>query len=89
MEHEHCRRHDFLTTVRRIRADREKDLSEFAFAQIEKEREICRLRDELEAARRETALLRDQHENLVRDHKNLLGILECAGHISFSEEASY
>ena len=71
VEHEHSRRHDFQTTVRRLRTDREKDRSEFAFAQLEKEREIHFLRDELGAARRETALLRDQHENLVRDYKKL------------------
>ena len=49
--------------------------------QLENYRDIRYLRDELEAARRETALLRDQQENFVRDHKNLLGILERAGHV--------
>ena len=81
MVHEHSRRHDLLTTVRRLRTDREKGRSEFAFAQLEKERKIRHLRDDLGAARRETALLRHQHENLVRDHKILLGILERAGHL--------
>ena len=62
VEHEYNRRHDFLTTVRRLRTDREKNRSEFAFDQLDNEREIRHLRDELGAARRETALLRDQHE---------------------------
>ena len=81
MEHEHNSRHESQTTVRRLRADREKDRSEFAFAQLDNERDIRYLRDELEAARREEALMRDQHENVIRDHKNQLGILKRAGHL--------
>ena len=81
MEHEYSRRHDWLTTVRRLCTDPEKERSEFAFAQLENERNIHHLHDELEAARRETALLRYQHEDLVRDVKNLMGILERAGHL--------
>ena len=30
VEHEHIRRHDLLTTVRRLRTGREKDRSQFA-----------------------------------------------------------
>ena len=45
VEHEHSRRHELLTTVRRLRTDREKDRSEFAFAQLENERKISYLRD--------------------------------------------
>ena len=43
------------------------------------ERERRLLRDELAASRRETALLKEQHDILVRDHKNLLEIIERAG----------
>ena len=39
------------------------------------------LREELEAARREAALLRDQHENVARDYKNQLGIFKRGGHL--------
>ena len=81
VEHEYSRRHYLLTTVQRLRTDREKYRSDLAFAQLENERDIRVLRDKLEATRRKTALLRDQHDNLVRDHKNLLGILERAGHL--------
>ena len=37
------------------------------------------MRDELEADRREIASLKEQLDCLVRDHKNLLGILDRAG----------
>ena len=47
VEHEHSRRHDLQTTVRRLRTDREKDRSEFALSQLEKEREIRHMCDEL------------------------------------------
>ena len=60
VDHEYNRRHDLLTTVRRLRTNREKDRSEFAFAQLENERETRYLRDELEAALRDRALLEDQ-----------------------------
>ena len=68
-----------MTSVRRLCADWEKDRSDFAFAQLENERENRRLRDELEAARCKTASLKDQFKGLVSDHKNLMGILERGG----------
>ena len=64
--------------VRRLRTDREKDRSDIAFIQLKNEREKRHLRDGLEAGRRKTALLKELLESLVRDHKNLLGILERA-----------
>ena len=64
-----------------LRSDGDKDRSEFAFAQLESERERRSLRDELEAARREAASTKDQLQCFVRDHKNLLGILERAGYL--------
>ena len=81
VKYECDRRHDLQTAVRRLRTDREKYRSDFAFVQLESERENRRLRDELEAARRETASLKDQLECLVRDYKNLLGILERSGYL--------
>ena len=81
VNHEYDRRHDMLATVRRLRTYREKDRSDFAFAQLKSEREKQRLRDEQEAARSETASLKDQLGCLVRDHKNLLGILERASYL--------
>ena len=59
MEHEYNRRHDLLKTVRRLRTDQEKGRSDFAFAQLENECELSVTRDDLAAARRETALLKD------------------------------
>ena len=59
VKHEYTRRHDLLMTVRRLRSDWEKYRSEVAFVQLKNERDIRHLRDELEAARRKTALLRD------------------------------
>ena len=79
VDNEYDRRHDLKTAVRRIRTDREKYRSDFAFVQLEGEGKKPRLRDELEAARRKTASLKDQLEVLVRDHKNRLGILERGG----------
>ena len=38
LEHECNRRHELLTTVRRLRTDREKDRSDFEFAQLDNER---------------------------------------------------
>ena len=79
LEHECNRRHELLTTVRRLRTDREKDRSDYTFAQLEIERYISLLRDELVADCRETALPKDGQESFVHDHKNLLGILERSG----------
>ena len=79
MEHENNHRHDLLTTVRRLRTDRDRDRSDFALAKLENERERRVLCEELAAARRETALLKDQHESLLRDLKNMFGILQHAG----------
>ena len=62
VEQEYNRRHDLLKTVRRLRTDREKDRSEFAFAQLENERDIPYLLDEPVAALRSNALMKDQHE---------------------------
>ena len=73
MDHDFIRRHDLLTTVRCLRTVREKDRSDSAFDQLENERDLCLLCDELSAARRETEVLKDQHESLARDHKNILG----------------
>ena len=65
--------------MRRLHTDREKDRSNFAFSQLENEREKRHLRDGLEAASRETALLKDQLECLVLDNKNMLRIIEHDG----------
>ena len=79
VDYEYDRRHDLLATVRRLRTDREKDRLDFAFVQPKNEREKRHFRDGLEAARRETTLLKDQLESLVRDHNNMLLILERVG----------
>ena len=83
VKHEYNRRHYLLVTLRRLHTDREKDRSDFALAQLENKRERRVLREELAVARRENMLLRYQHESLVRDHKNMLGILEYNGYLSF------
>ena len=57
---------------------------------VENDREHRALRDELRLARRDIATLQYQYQILVRDHKNLLGILERFGGLSsLSEETTY
>lgn len=84
-EHEGNRRRDLAVNVQRHRADRAKDLAQFAFAQLDNERERRLLSDELESARREIELVENQHESLVRDHKNLLGVPERGDCLSSSK----
>ena len=76
MENEYNRRHDLLMIKRRLCTNKMKYRLDFLFAQLDNKLESRVLRDELAAARRESDLLRDQHKSLVRNCKNLLGILE-------------
>ena len=71
--------------MRRLCTDRKKDRSEFALSQIENGCERRVLRDGLAVASCETALLKDQHEILVRDHENMLEILECVGCLRYQK----
>ena len=50
---------------------------------VENDREHRALRDELRLARRDIATLQYQYQILVRDQKNLLGILERFGGSAF------
>ena len=77
MEHKYNRCHDLLTTVRRLRTDKEKDRLDFAH--LESERKSHGLRNELAAAHCENSLLKDQHERFDRDHKKLMRFFDRVG----------
>ncbi|CAI5743612.1 unnamed protein product [Peronospora destructor] len=79
LDHERGVRRSLEKTVQRFRINRSDDRSESAISQLENERGRQALRDELLSARREILSLQTQLGNLVRDHKNLLGILERNG----------
>ena len=81
VNHERGRRHTLEQTVQNHYVERLEDRSKSAYSMLEFERKYHALRDELPSARREFEDLRTRHENLVRDHKNLLGILEKGGQI--------
>ena len=91
LEHERDRRYALTDTVRRNRKDREadraKDRADYAFAQLEVERNIRSLVDELATARSEIAYLRNQTERLERERKNLMEILERGGYLYRKKKA--
>ena len=83
VRHEHNRRHCLIDEVQKIFRDRDANRAAFLSAQLENERSIRSLRDELAAARQdnshfreELAALRTQTERLESERKNLLEILE-------------
>ena len=76
LDHERDVRRSLEQKVLRLRIDRSDDRSEYVHSLLESERGRHALRDELSSARREIESLPTQLENLVRDHKNRLGILE-------------
>ena len=79
VEHKPNRHHDLTSTLQSHRVDLSDDRAQFAFSLVENDREHRALCDELRLARRDIAMLQDQHQILVRDQKNLLGILEHFG----------
>ena len=81
LDHERDVRRSFEQKVLRLRIDRSDDRSEYVHSLLESERGRHALRDELSSARREIESLQTQLGSLVRDHKNLLGILDQGGNI--------
>ena len=86
LRHERDRRCDLTDSVHKHRKDREADRTmdraDYALAQLQVERDVRSLGDELASARQETSQvngdvssLRDQTDRLERERKNLMEIL--------------
>ena len=60
IEYEGSRRLGLADNVSRLSSERERDRSDFAFAQLENERAQCSLRDELVEARQDISRLRGE-----------------------------
>ena len=87
LEHEWDRRYDLTNLVRKHRKDREteraKDHAEYAFAQLQFERDVRSLVGELGTAlmtisrlREEISSVRIHNDRLDRERKNLMDVLE-------------
>ncbi|CAI5727592.1 unnamed protein product [Peronospora destructor] len=79
VDHERGVRRSLEKMVQRLRIDRSDDRSESTISQLENDRGRQAFRDGLSPARRDIVSLQTQLGNLVRDHKNLLGIFERNG----------
>ena len=90
LEHERDRRYTLTDYVRKYRkdrdADRTRDRADYAVAQLQFERDVYSLVDELATAHKEisqlngeVSSLRDQTDRLERECKNLMEILEREG----------
>uniref|UniRef100_M4BAD5 Uncharacterized protein n=1 Tax=Hyaloperonospora arabidopsidis (strain Emoy2) TaxID=559515 RepID=M4BAD5_HYAAE len=86
LEHERSRRLGLVDNVTHFSSERERDRSDFAFAQLENERTQRSLRDELVKARQDISRLRGEISELQtradsqhREHKHLLEMLESKG----------
>uniref|UniRef100_M4BAY9 Uncharacterized protein n=1 Tax=Hyaloperonospora arabidopsidis (strain Emoy2) TaxID=559515 RepID=M4BAY9_HYAAE len=86
LEHERSRRLGLVDNVTRLSSERERDRSDFAFAQLENERTQRSLRDDLVEARQDISRLRRKISELQtradiqhREHKYLLEIFERKG----------
>ena len=91
LEHERSRRLGLNDNVTRLSSERERDRSDFAFAQLENERNQRSLRDELVDARQDISRLRGEIPELQtradsqhREHKYLLEMLERKGFLGRS-----
>ena len=83
IEHERSRRLGLVDNVTRLSSERERDRSDFAFAQLENEQTQHSLRDELLEARQDISRLRGEISELQtradsqhREHKYLLEMIE-------------
>uniref|UniRef100_M4BYR2 Uncharacterized protein n=1 Tax=Hyaloperonospora arabidopsidis (strain Emoy2) TaxID=559515 RepID=M4BYR2_HYAAE len=92
LEHEMDRRYGLTDLVWEHReereADRAKNRADYALAQLQVERDVRSLGDELATARQEisrlngeVSSLRDQTDRLERERKNLIEILERGGYL--------
>ena len=86
LQHERSRRLGLIDNVTRLSSERERDRSDFAFAQLENERAQCSLRDELVEARQdisrpcgEISELQTRADSQHREQKYLLEMLERKG----------
>ena len=86
IEHERSRRLGLVDNVSRLSSERERDRSDFAFAQLENERTQRYLRDKLVEARQGISRLRGEISELQTradsqhcEHKYLLEMLERKG----------
>ena len=84
LEHERGRCLDWLGNVNRLSSYREKDRTEFAFAQVENERSQCLLRKELGETRQDISQLRGEISKLQKraesqhlELKYISEMLEC------------
>ena len=98
LKHERDRRYALTDTVRKNRKDREaeraKDRAEYATAQLQVEREVRSLSNELATAHgeisrlnSEVSYLRDQTDRLERERKNLMDVLERGGYLHRKKKA--
>ena len=92
LEHERERCYALTDSVRKYRKDREadrtRDRADYALAQLQVERDVRSLGDELATARQEisrvngeVSSLRDQTDRLERERKNLMETLERGGYL--------
>ena len=79
IDHVRDARHACETMVKSLVVDRLDDRSEYAFSQLESDQERQTLGDKLSSVRREIASFHIQTETLVRDHNNLVGVLDRDG----------
>ena len=98
MEHERDRRYALTDLVREHRMDREadraKNRADYALAQLQVERDVRSLGDELATARQEitrlngeVSSLRDQTDHLERERRTLKEILERGGYLHSRKRA--
>ena len=98
LEHERGRRYALTDLVRKHRkyheADRAKNRADYDLAQLQVDRDVRCLGDELAKARQEisqlngaVSSLRDQTDRLERERKNLMEILERGGYLHRRKKA--
>ena len=94
LEHERDRRYALTDLVRDYRKDREADRADYALAQLQIERDIRSLGDELATACQESSRLNgevsslhDQTDRLERELKNPMEILERGGYLHCRKRA--